>query len=361
MKKRSVSIISLITLFSINLISAQFSSGYNRFSPPDLLRSIDPQTMILGALFLLAFTLIYYALSRVFKDSYGQPNKTMAGIIAFIISALIIYGINQYGFDMEGLFYGIGLSSGILYLILPLILTAGVIFLIWKFKQYSFLIIGLLLILLTLFTDIFYEQGLVLIIGVIMLLIGLIWWWKRRGRENTNRDYSGEDIRQQQKQIGKQQRRERQAYKEEAKRRGSIEKARRQAYKEDARRGATRPTGPGPAPTSGGGPPRGVNRMDLARKLGIPRLQKEEIKLSQEYQMGLQNALGLNKKATSLGWTKAGSTPRAGETPEQTKRRAREASDMYKKWYRQYSRNIQLEKQIRKIQERIAHLQKRLS
>ncbi|HEA46338.1 MAG TPA: hypothetical protein ENH99_00995 [Candidatus Pacearchaeota archaeon] len=356
MKKRSVSIISLTTLFSINLISAQFFSGYNRFSMPDLLRSIDPQTMILGALFLLAFTLIYYALSRVFKDSYGRPNKTMAGIIAFIISALIIYGINQYGFDIGGLFYGIGLSSGILYIILPIILTAGAIFLIWKFKQYSFLIIGLLLILLTLFTDIFYEQGLVLIIGVVMLLIGLVWGWKRRGRENTNRDYSGEDIRQQQKQIGKQQKWERQAYKEEAKRRSRIEKARRQAYKEDARRGTTEPT----APTSGGGPQRGVNRIDLARKLGIPRLQKEETKLSQEYQIGLQTALGLNKKATSLGWTKAGSTPRAGETPEQTKRRAREASDMYKKWYRQYSRNIQLEKQIRKIQERIAHLKKRL-
>ncbi len=331
MKKRSISIISLITLFSINLISAQFSSGYNRFSLPDLLRNIDPQTMILGALFLLAFTLIYYALSRVFKDSYGQPNKTMAGIIAFIISALIIYGINQYGFDIEGLFYGIGLSSGILYLILPIILTAGAIFLIWKFKQYSFLIIGLLLILLTLFTDIFYEQGLVLIIGVIMLLIGLIWWWKRRGRENT-RDYSGEDIRQQQ-------RRERQAYEEDPR-----------------RRSATEPT----APTSGGGRLRGVNRMDLARKLGIPKLQKEETKLSQEYQIGLQTALGLNKKATSLGWTKAGSKPRAGETPEQTKRRAKEANDTYKMWYRQYSRNIQLEKQIRKIQERIAHLKKRL-
>ena len=358
MKKRSISIISLITLFSINLISAQFSSGYNRFSLPDLLRNIDPQTMILGALFLLAFTLIYYALSRVFKDSYGQPNKTMAGIIAFIISTLIIYGINQYGFDIEGLFYGIGLSSGILYLILPLILTVGAIFLIWKFKQYSFLIIGLLLILLTLFTDIFYEQGLVLIIGIVMLLIGLVWGWKRRrGRENTNRDYSGEDIRQQQKQIGKQQKRERQAYKEEAKRRGRIEKTKRKAYEEDSRRrGATEPT----TPTSSGGPPSGVNRMDLARKLGIPKLQKEETKLSQEYQIGLQTALGLNKKATSLGWTKAGSTPRAGETPEQTKRRAREASDTYKKWYRQYSRNIQLEKQIRKIQERLAHLKKRL-
>lgn len=355
MKKRSVSIISLITLFSINLISAQFYSGYNRFSPSDLLRSIDPETMILGALFLLAFTLIYYALSRVFKDSYGQPNKTMAGIIAFIISTLIIYGINQYGFDMEGLFYGIGLSSGILYLILPLILTAGAIFLIWKFKQYSFLIIGLLLILLTLFTDIFYEQGLVLIIGVIMLLIGLIWWWKRRGRENTNGDYSGEDIRQQQKQARKQQKWERQAYKEEAKRRGRIEKAKRKAHEEDTRR-----RGESTDNRNYGGREQ-KNRFALTRKLGIDKLENELQKLSQEYQIGLQTALGLNKKATSLGWTKAGSTPRAGETPEQTKRRAREASDMYKKWYRQYSRNIQLEKQIRKIQERIAHLQKRLS
>ncbi len=182
MKKRSISIISLITLFSINLISAQFYSGYNRFSLPDLLRSIDPQTMILGSLFLIFFILIFYPLSRVFKNSYGQPNTTIAGVLAFVISTLIIYGINRSGFDIEGLFYGLGLSSGILYIILPIILLIGSLFLIWKLKQYFLLLAGLLLIILALFTDLFYEGFWIFVLGSIMFLIGLIWWWKRKGR-----------------------------------------------------------------------------------------------------------------------------------------------------------------------------------
>ena len=44
------------------------------------------------------------------------------------------------------------------------------------------MITGLLLALLTLLTDIFYEKGLVLIIGVVMFIIGIVWWWKKRGR-----------------------------------------------------------------------------------------------------------------------------------------------------------------------------------
>ena len=127
--------------------------------------------------------MIFYPVARDFKNSYGQPNTTIAGVLAFVISTLILYGINRSGFDIEDLFYGIGLSSGILYIILPIILLIGAFFLIrWLGFAGFFLIAGLLLSLLTLFTEIFYEKGLVLIIGIVMFIIGIVWWWKKRGR-----------------------------------------------------------------------------------------------------------------------------------------------------------------------------------
>lgn len=175
------SVILLTLLFLINFVSAQFFSGYGRFSVTDFFDRIDPQTMIIGAIFLIAFALIYYSLSRVFKDSYGQPNKAIAAPIAFSVSALIVYGIYKYGFDFEGIFYDIGISSDLLYTILPIIFFILAILIIWKLKIRGFLILlGLLLILLTIFTEIFYEKGLTFLIGLILLIAGLLLWGRAR-------------------------------------------------------------------------------------------------------------------------------------------------------------------------------------
>jgi hypothetical protein len=264
MKKRIISIISLISLFLINFVSAQFFSGYNRFSFSDFLRSIDPQIMILGGLFLIFFILIFYPLSRVFKDSYGQPNKTIAGILAFIISTLIIYGINRFGFDIEGMFYGLGISGDLLYIILPIILLIGAIFIIWGFSRGRgiisgfvavFLIFGALLTLLTLSTNIFYEKGLVLTIGVVMFLIGVIlWWWKRRrkrglpgigigstwGRGKRQyqraREYVDPRSRLDRAQARRQEAVEKRLAREELQRQRQMDRARGEAVREDRRR-----------------------------------------------------------------------------------------------------------------------------
>ena len=171
----------ILSLFLISFVSAFSHYGYGRFSLTDFLRNIDPSTMILGALFIIFFAIINMALGKVFKDQYGYPNRAVAGIVAFAVSTLIIYGINRYGFDIEGLFYGIGLSANLLYIILPIILLAGAIFIVWRWHFYTlFLIFGLLLILLTFFTDVFYEKGLVLAIGVVTFLIGLFLWGRTR-------------------------------------------------------------------------------------------------------------------------------------------------------------------------------------
>ncbi len=155
-----------IGLFLISFVSAYYGS-YGSFSLSDLLDSIDSSTMILGAVFIISFALVNFALVRVFRD-----NKATAGIVAFVVSLLITYGINRTGFDFEGLFYNVGISEGFLYAVLPFVLLAGVIYLGIRFSFGTTLIgVGFLLIIIS-FTDFIYEKGIAIFIGVILILIG---------------------------------------------------------------------------------------------------------------------------------------------------------------------------------------------
>ncbi|MAG78788.1 hypothetical protein CMI40_00225, partial [Candidatus Pacearchaeota archaeon] len=139
----------------------------------NLLDSIDSSTIVLGSIFLISFALLNFSLSRVFKDQYGTPNKAMSGIIAFLVSLLMIYGINKTGFDYEGLFYGFGFSSDLLSFLAPIILLVGAIYLIIKYGLSTLLLVfGGLLFLLS-FTDIIYDGFTAGVIGVILILIGL--------------------------------------------------------------------------------------------------------------------------------------------------------------------------------------------
>jgi len=173
----------LSTIFLMKFASAQFYSGYGGFSLAEFFDRIDPQTIILVLLFLVFFALIFYALSRIFKDPHGRPNKGIAGIIAFAISAMITYGLYRTGFDFGGIFYNLGFSSDLLYPILAAVSLIIVGLLIWKLKVSRFLMtFGLFIILLTIFTEIFYEKGFPLIIGIVSLVIGFLLWRGRRRR-----------------------------------------------------------------------------------------------------------------------------------------------------------------------------------
>jgi hypothetical protein len=132
---------------------------------------------------LIFFALIFYALSRIFKDPYGQPNKGIAGTIAFCISAIIIYGLYRTGFDLGSVFYDWGFSVGSLYPILSIVFLIVAGLLIWKLKVGGFLMtFGLFILLLTIFTDIFYEKGLPLLIGIVSFVVGFLLWRRRRRR-----------------------------------------------------------------------------------------------------------------------------------------------------------------------------------
>ena len=180
MKKKGL-IISL-GIFLINFTSAYGS--YNSFNMRNLLDSIDPQTMLLVFTFIIIFAFLNFILSKFFKDKYGNTNKATAGIISFSISLLAIYGLNKSNFDIENLFYSIGITEGILGILIPIILIVGFIWLSYskkerKFKFHRpFLILGALLLLTTIFTDFIYEKGTATVLGMILLLIGL-WLWRK--------------------------------------------------------------------------------------------------------------------------------------------------------------------------------------
>lgn len=164
--KKSLIILSIITLVLINFISAYYGS-YRSFSLSDLLNSIDASTMLLGAIFIVSFAFINYGLSRFFKD-----NKATAGIAAFVVSLLITYGINRTGLDFEGFFYDIGISGDFLYTILPIVLLIGVIYLGWKLGfGIAIMIFGVLFILIS-FTSLIYQKGILILIGISLLVAG---------------------------------------------------------------------------------------------------------------------------------------------------------------------------------------------
>jgi len=169
---------SLLILFGINfigLVSAQFYRGY---SLSDLLNTFDSSTVILTSIFLIAFILIFWPLSKFFRE-----NALLAGIISFAMSFLLIFEINRRGLDFAGFFYNIGISGGILYTILPLVLIIGLIFSGFKYGWgITLTSVGLFFIGIS-FTDIIYEKGITFILGFILLSIG-IWLWIRRRKKS---------------------------------------------------------------------------------------------------------------------------------------------------------------------------------
>ena len=167
MKKRGLmfAFTSVFLVAMINLVSAQFYGG---FSLSDILSSIDQSTMILGVIFVVSLAFINQALIRtIFRD-----NAAIAGIIAFAISLLIIYGINLTGLDFEGFFYNLGFSEGFLSTVVLLALIGGGIYLGIKYGLGEMLmVLGGFFIILS-FTDFIYETATTFIIGLIFLGIG---------------------------------------------------------------------------------------------------------------------------------------------------------------------------------------------
>lgn len=194
MKKGLNYLILLVSLFLINFVSAQFYSGYG-FGFGSFLSTIDPIAILeYGALFAVFFGPVYFALSKFFKDEYGNPNRVLTGSVSGSVATLIIIGLNRTGFSLEDLFSGIGISTSISYPVFIIISTLFLGFIFWIFGRgrngfslrrgigWLLTISGLLILGVAIFTDLIYESGVALVIGILFLILGFFMWrWSKSG------------------------------------------------------------------------------------------------------------------------------------------------------------------------------------
>ena len=178
-----------LSLMLVNIVSAQF---YDRFSLSNILNSIDPSTMVLGTIFIISFALLNFSLSRFFRGNAG-----IAGIVAFSISLLIVWGINRTGFDYSSLFYNIFffIPEDLLYTLVPFILLGLIIYGFVKLGLGETLaILGGFLLAIVIFTDLVYEKGLIIGIGTILFVIGIWLWNKKKSGVSGYSDYGRRGI-----------------------------------------------------------------------------------------------------------------------------------------------------------------------
>jgi len=213
MQKRGILFVflfSLIALMVVNFVSAAFHYG----GIGNFFDTVGSGNLVLFLIFGVSGIILSFSLKKYFEG--------MGGILALLIALGITAGAHFTGiaYSFEGFLFGIGISEGILYTIVPLILLSGFLYISYskiekRFKFYiGFLVLGGLLIGIVILTDIIYEgsKGIVFILGAILLGIGILLW--RRGRRRRFVDpyyqnydtYSGPSQRQVYKQQRAQQR-----------------------------------------------------------------------------------------------------------------------------------------------------------
>ncbi len=153
MKKELTGI--LIFFLAISFVSAATLS--------DLLNQIDESTLVLYAIFIVSFVLLFFSLNKFFKE-----NRTTSGIIAAAISLLLVYFVNKNGIDVSGFLYDLGVSSDALMTILPLVILGGIVIAIIKLAKNSLLVIGGALIFASFFV---YAETLLLVVGITLVII----------------------------------------------------------------------------------------------------------------------------------------------------------------------------------------------
>lgn len=184
MKKEVVGI--LFSIFLISFVSAA------TFSLGDMLDQINASTLILGCLFLILFAILNFALGKFFKTKGGQPNRAVAGVVAFCIALMAIYGLNALDLRMDNILYDLGLTEEVLMILLPTLFFVGIIFMFWKLKSKALLLVSIILILIAALTDWVYEEGTIIGIGIFMFIIWAFMAWrsKKKAKNQSLGNYS---------------------------------------------------------------------------------------------------------------------------------------------------------------------------
>ena len=174
----------------IGFVSAQYYGGYGYGSFGYF--NLDDSTVLLGIIFLVSFGLLYYPLSRFFRD-----NTIIAAVITFALSFGITWWVYRSGITYDLYFYNLFsfLPSDFLATILPLVFLALVALMIWKLKfSRTLLIIGGFLVILSLTEFVVDGKGIIFTVGLILAGVG-IWMMSRKRRgNNPNNSSSRIDI-----------------------------------------------------------------------------------------------------------------------------------------------------------------------
>jgi len=134
--------------------------------------SFNPSTIILGILFIFLFAIFNMAAKKTLPKNPG-----VAGVSAFCISTLAIYGIHLTNFNFNNLINNIGIDSEIITPILAGILLVAFILLLKKFGFGKFLLtIGAIFLIISFFA---YEKAVSLTIGIIFTIFGLLFLFKK--------------------------------------------------------------------------------------------------------------------------------------------------------------------------------------
>jgi hypothetical protein len=166
--KKEIAIFSLSILL-LPLINAAFTVS-------EVFSYIDAQSIFI----MVAFGVLGLMLS-VILNRFPAFRGTPAGIISLLLSLGMTYGINKW-VAVNDLLPSIGISGDILAY-LPMALLVIFVISLFVFKWKAFLISGLVLIMITLFTDLVYEKTIVLTIGIVFMIIGLIWGIRNRTKK----------------------------------------------------------------------------------------------------------------------------------------------------------------------------------
>lgn len=167
--KSSIFIISMKkgVLLVLSLILINGVSAYGFFD--SIFYSLNPSDVFLGISFIISFALMNFILNRI---KIFDSNKAIPVVISLALSIGIIYGLYNYGFNFDNMYYGLGFDSDIMSMVLPIILLLAAIAIWVKYSLGTlFLIIGSFFSLLSFIA---IEKDASLIIGVIFLILGLI-------------------------------------------------------------------------------------------------------------------------------------------------------------------------------------------
>lgn len=285
---------------------ATFGYEWYDFSIRNFFQGINLEMMLWAIIFIIFFFILNAILKRNFKR-----QKKIGTLIAFIISTLAVFYMSKK-IDILPAFYSTGIDASFIKPIVYVLSGILALFIIYKWGISSlFLLLGLILLISGIFGWA-YQGILTIVLGIVFILIGLTIRKKIKGKH----------------------------YKAVGKGIGKAGRGIKGIIKGNSP--PPPPKKPSPPPKNSGPDPR--DKIDLARRLGIKKLTEEYQKMLKEYEEGLKKAEYYYKESSRLGWTKT-----------------KEGKKAYKAWYRQYQRNIGLQKQAKITYERIEHLRKRLT